>query len=103
MRDLGQRDEALRLGAQAHLLQPRNFHPCTLLGAVHMESGNFAEGHAWYTKAQERGASERVIDSELRSIFQRADPTRRAAMKAYLLTNDPDRFQWVNERSQRNA
>lgn len=103
MRDLGQRDEAIRLGAQAHLLQPRNFRPCTLLGAVHMESGNFAEGHAWYSKAQERGASERVIDNELWGIFQRADPARRAAMKAYLFTNDPDRYHWVNDGGHRIA
>lgn len=102
MRDLGRRPEALQLGEQAHEFQPQSFHPCTLLGAVHMESGNLESGREWYAKAAERGASEHSIDTELRSIFERADKARRAAMKAFLLTEDPKRYRWVNDKRYQN-
>ena len=35
-RDIKNYDEALGLGDQAHLLTPKDFRPCTLLGAVNM-------------------------------------------------------------------
>jgi hypothetical protein len=38
-----------------------------------MEQREFEPGHAWYEKARERGAPEKSIDSELRSIFQQLD------------------------------
>ena len=98
MRDLGRRPEALQLGDQAHELQPQDFRPCTLLGAVHMELGDFDSGREWYAKAAERGASEHSIDTELRSIFQRADKASRAAMKIFLLAEDPKRYRWVNDK-----
>lgn len=103
MRDLGRLDDARQLGEQGHELKPRDFRPCTLLGAVHMELGNFGEARDWYTKAEERGASERSIDSELRSIFQRADKTKREAIKVFLLAEDPSRYRWVNDKRYRSA
>lgn len=98
MRDLGRRNEALQLGQQGHELQPRDFRPCTLLGAIHIELGNYGEGHDWYAKAEERGASKQSIDTELRSIFLRADKARRETMKASLLAVDPNRYRWVNDK-----
>ena len=98
MRDLNRRNEAVECGKKAHELQPKSSHPCTLLGAVHMEMGNFAEGHVWYTKAEQRGACPQSIDSELRSFFLRADKARRETMKALLLAKDPNRYRWVNDK-----
>lgn len=98
MRDMGQLDDARELGEQGHEHKPQDFRPCTLLGAVHMELGNFGEAHDWYAKAKERGANERTIDAELRSIFQRADQTKREAIKAFLLSEDPNRYRWVNDK-----
>lgn len=98
MRDLGRRNEAVQLGKQGHELQPQNFRPCTLLGAVYMELGSFGEAHDWYVKAEERGASQQSIDTELRGIFLRADKTRRENMKASLLATDPSRYSWVNDK-----
>lgn len=103
MRDMGQLDEARKLGEQGHELKPQDFRPCTLLGAVHMELGNFGEAHDWYAKAEERGASERTIDADLRSIFQRADQVKRDAIKAFLLAQDPNRYCWVNDNRYRNS
>ena len=63
-----------------------------------MELGNFGEAQDWYTKAEERGASEQSIDAELRRIFQRADQAKREAIKAFLLAEDPNRYRWVNDK-----
>jgi len=101
MRDLGRRDDALELGKQGHELLPRNFRPCTLLGAVCMELGDYVAGHDWYAKAEERGASKQSIDIELRVIFVRADNARRETMRASLLAKDPDRYHWVNDKKYR--
>ena len=95
MRDLDRREEAIALGTEAHTLQPDNYRPCTLLGALHMELRHFDLGHAWYTKAEERGAKSQGIDDELRSIYRQADKAGKAAMKAFLLRQDPARYAWL--------
>ena len=94
-RDLGKHDEALALGEQAHQLTPKDFRPCTLLGAVNMEIGNHILGESWYEKAIERGASEKSVDADLRSIFMRAEPAKREELRAYLLGKDPYRYSWA--------
>ncbi|HDS1733753.1 hypothetical protein [Pseudomonas sp. BP8] len=98
MRDLGRCDEALQLGKQGHELQPQDFRPCTLLGALCMELGNFGKGHDWYAKAERRGASKQGIDAELRGIFLRLDKATREAMRVYLLATDPNRYRWVSDK-----
>lgn len=98
MRDIGLRSEAFQLGLKAHQLQPKNFQPCTLLGALSMELGNLTDGHEWYKKAEDRGASQRSIDTELKSILLRADKAQRKKMKEFLLADDPVRYSWVNDK-----
>lgn len=61
-----------------------------------MEIGNFDRAREWYAKAVERGATEHSVDSDMRGIFARADRTRREAIKAYLLREDPVRYRWVH-------
>lgn len=92
MRDLDRHEEAIALGTEAHKLQPDNYRPCTLLGALHMELRHFELGHAWYVKAEQRGAKSQGIDDELRSIYRQADKAGKAAMKAFLLQQDPVRY-----------
>ncbi len=96
MRDLGRWDDASQLGLRAHALMPRDFRPCTLLGAVNIELGNYDLGQEWYKKAEDRGAKRDAIDHELRGIFGRADKGKRAEIKAFLLSEDPVRYKWVN-------
>lgn len=96
MRDLRRMDDALELGNQAHALTPMDFRPCTLLGAVYFELGHYDIGQVWYAKAIDRGATERSIDYDLRGIILRADSAKRAAIKAFLLSEDPVRYSWVN-------
>jgi len=96
MRDLGHYEPALQLGHRAHTLMPGDFRPCTLLGAVNIEMGNYPLGQEWYAKAMDRGASKQVIDQDLRGIFRRADKAKREELKAFLLDEDPVRYKWVN-------
>ncbi|MFT7337814.1 MAG: hypothetical protein ACI92B_001140 [Marinobacter maritimus] len=98
LRDLKQREKGLQFGRQAHELQPKNFRPCTLLGALNIELGNFSEGHDWYAKAEKLGASKQSIDTELKGIFRRADKTLRETMRTSLLAIDPVRYHWVNDK-----
>ena len=95
MRDLSRWDEALRLGEYAHVLRPDDYRPCTLLGAIHMETGSYCLGQEWYAKAVERGATIKSVDQDLRSIFFRADATKQAGMRAFLLREDPVRYAWA--------
>lgn len=96
MRDLRRLDDALRLGSQAHTLTPKDFRPCTLLGAVNFELGHYDTGQDWYAKAIERGATERSIDDDLRGILLRSDSETRKEIQAFLLRKDPARYRWID-------
>lgn len=96
LRDMQRWDEAIALGTEAHTLTPKDFRPCTLLGAVNFELGNYDLAKAWYDKAVERGASEKTIDHDLRGIFERADKAKREEIRAVLLREDPVRYGWVD-------
>lgn len=98
-RDLRLWDDAIALGVRAHGFMERDFRPCTLLGAVHMEVGNYELGQGWYAKGIERGASERSVSEDLRSIFFRANKAKQEEMRAYLLGVDPKHYSWVNKSS----
>lgn len=104
-RDLREYEDALSLGEQAHMLTPKDFRPCTLLGAVNIEIGHYDLGQGWYKKAVERGASEKSVDDDLRSIFMRAEKTKQEELRDYLLKFDPVRYRWAKKKpgkSQRN-
>ena len=96
MRDLGRFDVALRYGTEAHAITDSDFRPCTLLGAVNFELGNYESARDWYAKAAERGASERSIDDELRGIYMRADKSKRDEIRAFLIREDPVRYKWAH-------
>ena len=96
-RDLQCKDEALDLGKKAHVLMDQDFRPCTLVGAIYMETGHYDVGQEWYAKGIERGASEGAIDSDLRSIFMRADKIRKEEIRIHLLKIDPNRYYWTKK------
>ena len=97
-RDIKEYDEALSLGEQAHLLTPKDFRPCTLLGAVNMEIGHYDLGHSWYGEAVKRGYSEKLVDDELRSIFMCAEKSKKEAIRNHLLKRDPVRYSWAKKK-----
>lgn len=96
-RDLEKFIEAINYGNKAHLLTPSDFRPCTLLGAVNMEIKNYEEGQSWYRKAVERGATQKSVDDDLRSIFMRSDKLKRKELGTFLYNNDPERYGWVKK------
>lgn len=96
-KDLKQWDEALNFGKQAHDLTPRDFRPCTLLGAVNFEVGDYCNGHSWYEKALRRGASEKSIDDDLKKIFLRLEKSKQDALRAHLLEKDSLRYSWAKK------
>jgi len=98
-RDLRQWNEALHLGEQAHTIRQADYRPCTLLGAIHMETGNYLLGQEWYEKAVERGATEDAVDQDLRHIYFRAERNKRREMRGFLLSVDPVRYAWVNAKT----
>lgn len=95
LRDVGSLDDAWTLGQEAHGLTPRDFRPCTLLGALSMELGDLAAGHEWYTKAEALGAGRRAIDQDLRALLIRSENEARNRIRDYLLERDPVRFAWL--------
>ncbi|MFH0784106.1 MAG: hypothetical protein V2B20_19425 [Pseudomonadota bacterium] len=96
-RDLENFNEAINHGNKAHLLTPNDFRPCTLLGAVSIEIGNYDEGQSWYRKAVERGATQKSVDDDLRSIFMRSEKSKRKELGTFLYNNDPERYEWVKK------
>jgi hypothetical protein len=99
MRDLSPWEEALSLGECAHAVRPDDYRPCTLLGAIHMETGHYSLGQEWYAKAIERGATIKSVDQDLRKIFFQADSAKQAEMRAFLLGEDPQRYAWARTRA----
>ena len=95
MRDLGHWDKALQLGEKAHAFKTDDYRPCTLLGAIHMETGNYGLGQEWYAKAVERGATVDSVDKDLRKVFFRANQAKQAEMREFLLREDRVRYAWV--------
>lgn len=93
LRDLGRLPEAQQAGQAAHELLAQDYRPCTLLGAVHIQQGNYALGHDWYRKAEARGAPPAGINSEIRSLLRGMPEEKRLAATAELLRADPVRYQ----------
>ena len=95
MRDLGNLAAAQSMGEKAHVLQPQNFRPCTLLGAVHIQQRNYELGHEWYRKAEVRGASSGSIRGEIQSLLKNMKEKEREAAIKELLRIDPIRYGWL--------
>lgn len=96
-RDLRQLDEALELGLRAYELTPRDFRPCTLLGAVSYQQGNYEQGQIWYDKAVQLGFKESQVDSELKNIYRSLDQDKQVKMREHLLSVDQQRYNWANK------
>lgn len=95
LRDLHRLEEAKDLAAKAHALLPSDYRPCTLLGAIHIELGQIAEGHDWYTKAEARGSPPQHVERDLRMVLLRLTETKRAAIIKQLITIDATRYEWL--------
>lgn len=98
LRDLNRLNEAREAGLEAHLLSPTDYRPCTLLGAVHIQTGDIVAGHEWYAKAEKLGADRRAVDQDIRALLARASISEQQRIRNYLTAQDPDRFAWLRSR-----
>ena len=98
MRDLERFSEAQRMGEEAHLLLPQDFRPCTLLGAIHIQQGNYSLGHEWYRKAEERGASRAGNDAEIRALLRGMPEDEQKKAVTELLRIDAFRYSWLKKK-----
>jgi hypothetical protein len=97
LRDLGHFTAALKMGEEAHALLPNNFRPCTLLGALNIELGNFEVGHKWYCLAEARGAKPDNIEQEVRSLLTRMSAEKRDEAIRELRRIDPVQYRWLRK------
>ena len=94
-RDLRKVEVAIDNASKAHTLTPDNYRPCTLLGAIYMETYQYTLGHEWYEKASERGATNQSINADLKSIISKMDKAKRNEMIEHLLKLDPHAYSWL--------
>ncbi|WP_111858770.1 hypothetical protein [Acinetobacter sp. CFCC 10889] len=94
-RDLRKVNIAIDNAFKAHNLTPDNYRPCTLLGAIYMETYQYTLGHEWYEKAIERGATDQSINADLKSIISKMDKTKRNEMIEHLLKLDHLTYSWL--------
>lgn len=95
LRDLRNLSEAKSMGLEAYRLTPKDFRPCTLLGAVHIELGDLMAGREWYVKAEKLGADKHFIDQDLRALLARTSKSERQRITEFLIAQDPERFAWI--------
>ena len=96
-RDIRKVDTAIECGVKAHENNSKDYRPCTLLGAIYMENHEYTLGHDWYSKARDRGAPEKSINADLRSILLKLDKSKRVEMIASLLKKDPYLYSWLKD------
>ena len=94
-RDLRKVNVAIDNASKAHNLTPDNYRPCTLLGAIYMETYQYTLGHEWYEKASERGATNQSINADIKSIISKMDKAKRNEMIEHLLKLDYHAYSWL--------
>lgn len=94
-RDLHKTKIAIENASKAHQLTPKNYRPCTLLGAIYMETYQYTLGHEWYEKASMLGAPDQSIQADLKSIIMKLDKAKRSEMIDHLLKLDAKTYQWL--------
>ena len=98
MRAVHRYAEAKMLGEEAHAIEPCDYRPCTLLGAVHLELGELSIGQAWYVKAEERGAAKEAVDHDIKMLLAGFSIAERERVRTFLLNQDPERFKWLRSK-----
>ena len=88
---------AIELATKAHENIPEDYRPCTLLGAVHMETGGYELGYEWYSKAKKRGAPERAINDDLKKILKKLNSVQQQKMIDTLIAKDDESYLWLKQ------
>jgi hypothetical protein len=102
-RDLGHFQAGIEMAEKAHVLLPKEFRPCTLLGALNFEIREYTTGSEWFEKAEELGAPKHNTDAEIKAIYHKADKEKKKELKNYLLSLDTKRYAWLNKSEKHNV
>ena len=102
-RDLGHFQQGIEMAEKAHVLLPKEFRPCTLLGALYFEIREYTTGSEWFEKAEELGAPKHNTDAEIKAIYHKADKEKKKELKNYLLSLDTKRYAWLNKSEKHNV
>lgn len=94
-RNLYDLDKAEECARDAIALNPTSFYAYNLLGAVYYQRGYPEDGDEQFEKARELGASDRVMDGEIRAAVRIAGREQQRHVARFLLGKDPDRYQWA--------
>lgn len=96
-RDLGDFAAGVEMAKEAHTSLPKDYCPCTLLGALYFELKKYATGTEWFTMAERLGAPQDKADAEIKAIYAKANKAGKEQLKAYLLALDAKRYAWLNK------
>lgn len=98
LRAVSRQTEARSWAEDAHALVPNDYRPCTLLGAIHIELGEYNAGLDWFEKAERLGAEKGAIDHDIRALLARMPNAERNRVAGLLLEQDPERFSWLRSK-----
>lgn len=96
-RDLGAFAEGVEMAKEAHASSPKDYRPCTLLGALYFELKEYPTGTEWFTMAEKLGAPQQNADAEIKAVYAKADRAGKEKLRAYLLSLDTKRYAWLNK------
>lgn len=97
-RDVRQLNEAKNLALQAHEIDSKSHHPCTLLGAICFGLGEYQYGDYWFEEARKRGADTKDIYQEIkRLVKETSNKKKRKEIIEYLLKKDQKKYAWAKK------
>lgn len=98
LRAVARLTEARALAEDAHALMPDDYRPCTLLGAIHIELGEYDVGVEWFGEAERLGAKKGAVDHDIRALLARMPNAQINRVAALLVEQDPERFSWLRSK-----
>lgn len=87
-RDLKEFDKALKNAKKGYDWNPKDYHPCTLFGALYYEKHEYSLGDKWYSKAKENGAKSDIIEKDIYSIYKKKKGKEKEKLKEHLEKSD---------------
>jgi hypothetical protein len=95
-RDLHRLEDAEHSANSAIQVDPKNYYPYNLLGAIYFERGNAEQGEVYFLKALELGAPQRSQEEQMKGALKNAGQAERQAVAQYLLQRDPVKYKWAH-------
>jgi cytochrome c-type biogenesis protein CcmH/NrfG len=89
-------EDAEHCANSAIQVDPKNYYPFNLLGAIYFERGNAVQGEVYFLKALELGAPQRSQEEQMKGALKNAGQAERQAVAQYLLKRDPVKYKWAH-------